>query len=140
MSHFTKFCACWTLLVAGLGVNAQVVAQDAGAGRELYERYCMSCHGLNGKGDGPMRQVLNIPPADLTELSFGAGGEFPTHQVVARLSGSDPVLAHGSEMPVYGPVFEEGERVMLTGATQGVIFVRQPLADLIAYLREINAK
>lgn len=31
-----------------------------------YEQYCLPCHGLSGKGDGPIGLTLNPRPADLT--------------------------------------------------------------------------
>jgi copper transport protein len=33
-------------------------------GRELYEQQCASCHGLNGRGDGPLAASLRPRPAD----------------------------------------------------------------------------
>ncbi len=35
-------------------------------GRELYEEYCMVCHGENGEGDGPAVRFLFPKPRDLT--------------------------------------------------------------------------
>ena len=36
------------------------------AGQVVYERYCQTCHGVNGHGDGPGAAGLEPPPADLT--------------------------------------------------------------------------
>ena len=36
------------------------------AGQVVYERYCQTCHGMNGHGDGPGAAGLEPPPADLT--------------------------------------------------------------------------
>ena len=36
------------------------------AGQVVYERYCQTCHGVNGHGDGPGATGLEPPPADLT--------------------------------------------------------------------------
>ena len=35
-------------------------------GRALYVSYCQLCHGLKGKGDGPLARAMDISPADLT--------------------------------------------------------------------------
>ena len=35
-------------------------------GRRLYVSYCQLCHGLSGKGDGPLAKATKITPADLT--------------------------------------------------------------------------
>ena len=35
-------------------------------GKESYETYCVNCHGIHGKGDGPAAKVLTPPPANFT--------------------------------------------------------------------------
>lgn len=128
-------------LVLGAGAAlAEDVAQpgDAEAGQAVYERYCTSCHGLEGTGHGPMRAVLTVQPTDLTAL--GADGTFPLERVVKRIDGRDPLVAHGSPMPVYGDFFETGAGVALrTGAGQPVM-TSEPVADLVAYLRTLQAQ
>lgn len=37
---------------------------DPARGKGLYEKYCLACHGLQGKGDG--YEQFNPPAADLT--------------------------------------------------------------------------
>ena len=34
-------------------------------GRRLYVSYCQLCHGVDGKGDGPLAKTMKINPADL---------------------------------------------------------------------------
>lgn len=36
------------------------------AGEKTFQANCVVCHGASGRGDGPMAQTLNPPPADLT--------------------------------------------------------------------------
>ena len=76
------------------------------AGRETYRAYCASCHGLSGKGDGPVASALKRPPADLTTITRRNGGRFPAVRVFQSVEGSALIAAHGSrEMPVWGDVF-----------------------------------
>lgn len=35
-------------------------------GRRLYVSYCQLCHGVDGKGNGPLAKAMKITPADLT--------------------------------------------------------------------------
>lgn len=35
-------------------------------GKELFNTYCTTCHGENGKGDGPLAATLNVKPKNLT--------------------------------------------------------------------------
>lgn len=36
-------------------------------GKELYQKYCMKCHGKNGEGDGPFSEGLEDQPLNLKE-------------------------------------------------------------------------
>ncbi len=117
-----------------LFVTAPGWAQDAARGEETYLRYCATCHGLDATGHGPMRSVLTVQPVDLTRLSAGNDGVFPLFRVVQRIDGRDPLVSHGSPMPVYGDYFE-GEDVALKTDEGQPILTSAPVADLIAFIR-----
>ncbi len=42
-----------------------LTSDSVNAGQVLYERYCQSCHGGEGRGDGIAAATLSPPPADL---------------------------------------------------------------------------
>jgi len=80
-------------------------------GAELFKAYCATCHGLSGKGDGPIASVLDTPPSDLTAISKKNGGIFPANRVRTIIAGEDLIKAHGTrEMPIWGPIFHQVER------------------------------
>jgi mono/diheme cytochrome c family protein len=80
-------------------------AEDAG--RTLYVRYCASCHGRDGRGDGPVAPALGQKPTDLTQIAATPGGEFPFVAVCDAIDGTRTVRSHGvSEMPIWGEVFQ----------------------------------
>ncbi len=121
----------------GLATMAsQAVAQDVDTGAELYQHYCATCHGIDATGHGPMAGVLVIQPSDLTQLA-GEDGVFPTARVVARIDGRDPLVSHGSPMPVYGPYFEGQDTSMKTPDGQPIL-TSQPIVDLVAYLETLQ--
>jgi cbb3-type cytochrome c oxidase subunit III len=43
------------------------IAQDAAKGKEVFTANCASCHGPEGKGDGPAGAALNPKPADFSK-------------------------------------------------------------------------
>ena len=55
------------------------------AGRETYLRYCASCHGPDGRGDGPLAASLKTQPADLTQIAKRNGGSFDERPVMATI-------------------------------------------------------
>ena len=63
----------WLLIAAQSATEAQATvrnpipptADSIAAGQVVYERYCQTCHGINGRGDGPGAAGLEPPPADL---------------------------------------------------------------------------
>lgn len=111
-------------------------AQDAEAGKDLYLHHCATCHGLDATGHGPMAGVLLMKPANLKALS-GEDGQFPTERVVKRIDGRDPLVSHGSPMPVYGPYFEGNDTAIKTPAGQPIL-TSKPIADLVAYLETLQ--
>ncbi len=78
----------------------------ANSGRQMYASYCASCHGVDGKGTGPVAPSLKRSPTDLSVLSRNNGGKFPTDHITAVLQFGAEATTHGTaEMPVWGPVF-----------------------------------
>jgi mono/diheme cytochrome c family protein len=76
-------------------------------GRDSFDRYCATCHGVSGKGDGPVGASLKARPADLTTLARRSGGAFPRAEVLAFIDGTGrQIPAHGpTEMPLWGGIF-----------------------------------
>jgi len=107
---------------------------DINAGAETYGKYCASCHGKLGKGDGPVADALKIAPSDLTALSRTYDGKFPRGYVSAVLIFGKRVSSHGSDdMPVWGGKFR---KIDPEHDRSG----QKHIDDLIAYLESIQAK
>ena len=109
------------------GGEREKVAQ----GRALYLRYCASCHGLTGEGDGPVARSLTTPPANLRQLSDRYGNPLPKDQIARFIDGRADVKAHGPrDMPVWGERFYEE-----TGSESAV---KDRIAKLVAFLQSIQ--
>lgn len=77
--------------------------QSVPTGAQLYQRYCASCHGMSGVGNGPSASIFKRPPPDLTQMALRNGGTFPMELVTRAIAGSNLLSAHGSrDMPVWG--------------------------------------
>lgn len=79
---------------------------DKDAGKQMYLQYCASCHGADGRGNGPVAKQLKIKATDLTLLRKKEKGIFPLDDVMATIDGRRIVKGHGERnMPVWGEVF-----------------------------------
>lgn len=132
-------CALIALGALAVAQNSNVVTvpaprTSATSGKEMYVAYCATCHGREGKGDGPVAGALKMPPTDLTHLSERNHGKFPSVQVVNVITGTAGVPAHGSkEMPVWGPIF-------LAMGHQHESEARLRVANLADYLKSLQKK
>lgn len=130
------------ILVAGLLSASPVGASpndpaSAEAGHELYGVFCSSCHGPEGRGDGPFGATLAVPPADLTRIAARNGGRFPEFEVMRRIDGRAEVPGHGVLMPIFGALFDNG--IAITRAETGQpIFTTRSIADLTAWIESVQ--
>ena len=124
-------------MILALGLASPVAAQDAMQGEALFGFYCATCHGNAATGNGPMSPSLVVAPSNLTRLAAENGGVFPTARVIMRIDGRDPLVSHGSMMPVYGDFFE-GTDVATKAETGQPIMTSQPIVDLLAYLQSLQ--
>lgn len=113
------------------------MAQDAEVGHDLYQTHCATCHGTDARGGGPMAPVLMVLPPDLRNVTARNGGIFPVARVISRIDGRDPLVSHGSAMPVYGDFFE-GDDTPIKAETGQPMMTSRPIVDLIAFLRDIQ--
>ncbi|MEQ1947263.1 MAG: c-type cytochrome [Bryobacteraceae bacterium] len=127
------------LLASCQFVSAQSSSDDIAmtptlSGAEMFKSWCASCHGAEGRGDGPAAKALRKSPADLTKLTKSNGGKFPTDRVRKFIDGtSTPPDAHGSrEMPVWGSVLGR-----IDASRPGILY---RVTALTSYVESIQAK
>ncbi len=76
--------AMTTLALAAVFVAWPAGAQDGdlARGQEVYDRWCASCHGFDGAGEGPAAAYMLPRPRDFTgglyQIRTTTGGELPT--------------------------------------------------------------
>ena len=129
-------------MIFALAAATAAPAQDVNvqAGKDLYMTNCWQCHGMNAKGLGPMAEMLAIDTPDLTGLSKRNNGVFPTEAVAMQIDGRSPLLAHGGEMPIFGPSLESDQNVALRLESGQSLMTGVPLASVIVYLESLQQK
>jgi mono/diheme cytochrome c family protein len=143
----------WLLLAGAQGtcVEAQVLpasgapqakpvapATDAGvykvSGAYAYRTHCASCHGVDGKGEGPLAENLRFHPPDLTLIARRNGGEYPAEMVYRIVDGRKPLPGHGGpDMPIWGDAFRDAE----TGYEDAK--ARERIRAVVDHLRTLQA-
>ncbi len=107
----------------------------ASLGAESYHQYCASCHGADGRGNGPAAGALRVPPADLTRIAARRGGTFPEAEIATFIDGRFELAAHGTrEMPVWGRKLGEP----IAPGVQHDEMVRGRIDTLVEYLKSIQ--
>ncbi len=85
-------------------------ASAAAKGAVVYVRYCVSCHGKDARGDGPLAADLRVPVPDMTTLSSRNGGRFPEERVRRIIQSGEALRGHGTpDMPAWGDAFKRTE-------------------------------
>jgi mono/diheme cytochrome c family protein len=129
----------WICGVAMLSllVGCQAPKESESIGRQLYMTHCSSCHGLQGRGDGPVAATLKEAPEDLSRIAFREGGDFPFLKMAEHIDGRSGIAAHGTRtMPVWGKQF--GDELKVQEPLKEEMISGQ-LLHLITYLESIQS-
>jgi len=93
-------------------------AQNQAEGKKLYLTYCSSCHGDDGKGDGPATQSLPVKPANHT--AGAVMNQLTDKFLMEIISKGGSAVGKSPMMPAWGGQFKENQ-----------------LRDIVAYVRSI---
>ncbi len=135
----------WLIVVGMAAYSGAVFAQQQkiDLGKQEFESNCAACHGMNGKGDGPMADQLRSSPADLTQLAKKNGGVLPTARLYEVIEGAN-VPSHGTRtMPVWGKEFQIENAEFYKearGNYDPAAVVRGRILMLVEYLNRIQAR
>ena len=88
-------------------IDASTTSPGAGSihatdstGAPLYARYCMGCHGSQGRGDGPNAASLPVPPArHASKEAMSARSDDALYDTIA---GGGAIMNRSPRMPAYG--------------------------------------
>jgi mono/diheme cytochrome c family protein len=116
------------------------MAADAidSTGEENFQRYCAACHGVGGRGDGPVASAIFKTVPDLTRIAERRDGKFPRQMIANAIDGRWEIDAHGTRMmPVWGYEFwiDEGAGEF---SDMGVAVILEGLVDYLESI-QVNA-
>lgn len=113
-------------------VDTEKAAQPAYSGADEFARHCAICHGLDGRGSGPLAQAMKIAPTDLTRIAAQNKGEFPSAKIADVIRNGGGVLGHGtSAMLPWGKYFSEKHNPEVG---------RGRINALVGYIESLQAK
>ena len=101
-----------------LAAPAAAAQGDPKAGRELYNKWCSSCHGVGGKGNGPVSASLPVKPgnhSDGTRMNV-----LTDTYLFAIVKQGGPAVQKSQMMPPWGTQLKD-----------------QQIWDVIAYMRSL---
>ena len=116
-------------------------AQRVDLGKREFDSNCASCHGIAGKGNGPMAELLTRSAPDLTQLAKRNGGVLPIPRLYEVIDGTS-VPSHGTrDMPVWGRDYrlQAGEYYMELPYDPEA-YVRVRVLSLIEYISRLQQK
>ncbi len=130
----------WTvfgLILAGAGLLACAPPPEV-TGRALYGEFCVSCHGTEGRGDGPAAGGLDRKPADLTRIAARNGGTFPLARVISTIDGYTRAREDNLTMPEFGVMLEDGPLVLVDTGDGIPTPTPERLLALAEYIRTLQ--
>ncbi|HSV82100.1 MAG TPA: cytochrome c [Ramlibacter sp.] len=120
---------------------AQAKTDRVDFGKREFEANCASCHGVSGKGGGPLVEWLKKSPPDLTMLAKKNGGVFPMSRLYEVIDGAD-VPSHGSrEMPVWGRDYKiKAAEYYMDVPYDAEAYARTRILALLEYINRLQVK
>jgi cytochrome c oxidase cbb3-type subunit 2 len=112
------------MMLAGLSFGALAAqAGDATAGKLLYEKHCLSCHGASGDGKGPATQDMDRNPRSFIddELKFDTDADWQrgTDKDIADVINLGAAAFGGSSlMPPWGALLSDDDTAGLVSYIQ----------------------
>lgn len=110
-----------------------VAPTSAASGKQMFDEYCASCHGGDGKGSGPAAPALKMQPTDLTLLAQKNGGKFPFMHVMSSIQDVTENVHGSKDMPVWGPILSS-----VSSRNPGIVKMR--ITNLTRYIESLQVK
>lgn len=99
-----------TVLFSAFGTMTMAQTSAPARGKAVYEKHCVECHGVAGKGDGPASHLMTPRPRDFTAAKYKIRatetGSIPTDEDLLQ---SVRQGSYGSAMPGWQKVLPDAD-------------------------------
>lgn len=121
MKRFFKTTLAFAVVLTWFFGSTAMAQQPSKAfqGEKLFVTYCYLCHGVSGKGDGPLANKIKVAPADLTDGT--KVGKKTDKELLGIIQGGKHSGFVNEEMPKWGKIIPASQ-----------------IEDLVAYIRFIS--
>ncbi|PKO62068.1 MAG: cytochrome C [Betaproteobacteria bacterium HGW-Betaproteobacteria-18] len=123
--------------------GAVLAQQKYDFGKLEYDTNCAVCHGMDGKGNGSLRELLRVSPPDLTQLARKNQGILPMGRLYEVIDGAG-VPSHGTrDMPIWGRTYQAEHAQNLLearGNYDAPGLVRARILALLEYINRLQAR
>jgi mono/diheme cytochrome c family protein len=132
------------VLVAGaFGLASATLAADppkAAFGKDQFNARCASCHGVSGKGNGPVAKQIGTTVPDLTTYAKRNGGKFPVELAWMKIDGRPVSFDTERNMPVWGRDFRHEAIANVDAKAKHESYVAAEIAAIVEYMKTIQVK
>jgi mono/diheme cytochrome c family protein len=137
------------MLLAAMTVGLSGAATAAGKdkpkvdmGKQEYVNSCAVCHGVDGKAQTQVMDILKVAPPNLRQLSKKNGGVFPMARVYETIDGRVDVKSHGTrDMPIWGQRYSSEATPMYDDYQfNAEVAARARILGLVDYLYRMQDK
>ncbi len=125
----------WLLLAPLFLVGTTI--EKTTTGQTLYLQNCVSCHGVDGKGDGPVAARLSTPPPDLTRIAARRDGVWPALEIMEILSGYSRNILPREDMPIIVDLLDNEMSEFDTGNGEPILMPTKLIA-IANYLESLQ--
>jgi len=138
IGFFGRRVSVWTVTLLLFAIGAANVRGDT-TGKQDFDANCATCHGKDGKGQGPALYVIpGIKPPDLTKLTRNNGGLFPAEPVYQSIDGRAGIPAHSRiDMPFWGTTLQQQGKEFTPGSEAKV---KARISNIVSYIKSIQEK
>jgi mono/diheme cytochrome c family protein len=134
----------WVPLTLAIALSLSTAAWAQGKvdpGKREFDTNCASCHGISGKGNGPLGELLKRSASDLTTLQKRNGGVFPMARTYEIIEGGG-VPEHGTrDMPIWGREYSiKAAEYYMDAPYNQEGYVRARILTLLEYVSRLQVK